>query len=467
MAANQLGVISLVFDSFRSHGESQRKSEMLLGSWESRRNDVQAGKRRNITGVCPAWMKWDADKQQFVLITHPTNWRLDREKIIQRIFDQADDGVGYVMIAKRLNEDEVPAWGVGKRASDGWHISYIHKILRNPAVIGEFQPKSRRKGMAAGVPVGDPITDYYPAVISHAQFERVSSRRAKLNVGSASRVRNNLLAGLVYCGKCNARMNFKTKNSGGRQRVNPKTGTVTVDNFVGMYLKCSGAMRGHRCNEKTAFNYLAIQNSLLDNILHLALDDGHFQHGEIVVQLEDQVAAAKRELARLEQQANAALDMTLDPAFRHDARLKDRYADASKRAQEQTTLLVELETTLAQAKGAVSPAEHVSRVKAVRQAIDSTDELERDAARNKVMDALQQLVSSIRFMPNRTIEVATAHGAVNFQLNDNGKLLQMIDLTKAMRTDVRLRAGIINRNGIARPDIEQIIAQVEARRNRA
>lgn len=457
MDRDPMAFMALIFDSFRSNSESARKADLLSKSWQSRRDAVAAGRRRNITGVCPAWMKWDKQDERFKLIE-------GRPEILQRIFDESDAGAGIAAITRRLNEDGVPSWGLGvNRCSDGWHTSYIQKILRNPAVIGEFTPRSRKKADIRGRVVGETIPDYYPQVISPAQFERVSSKRSKRNVGGAWKTRRNLLAGLCFCAKCNQTMSFIRKNTAGREMVNPSTGHVYVVKYDGLYLRCSGAHRGNRCDHKKPFNYVPIETAVLDAILHLALDDGQFAQTELIGQLDDQLTSAKRELARFEQRADAALEMTLEPAFKHDARIRNKYVEARREAEAQQALVSKLTDDLSSARGAVTPVEHVQRVASVRDAINAEDELVRDAARGKVMEALQSIVTRITFRPDRTIELAAIEGAVGFQFDEKGNLLQSVNLYN--RLD--LRKGIEHRDAIKRPDIVDAIETVERRRKKS
>lgn len=462
MEQDQTAFMTLVFDTFRSHGESKRKSEMLLASWAGRRKDFAEGKACNITGVCPAWLEWNAAAKSFVAIENAANPHLDRPSIIRRIFDEADAGVGIAMIARKLNEDAVPPWGIGKRKSDGWHQSYIQKILRNPAVVGEFQPRSRRKGQIRGTNVGDVIPDYYPQIISLSQFERVSSKRNTRNLGGASKTRHNLFAGLVRCGQCGQRMSYLKKQSAGREVRNPKTGTVTVHKNPSIYFKCSGAVRGNRCDHQGGFNYQYLQDAVLDNLLTLALDDAHFVQQHVAIHIADQLAAAKRELDRLEDSANEALTMTLDKAFRHDERVKRRYADLSEQTDKQKALVEKLDVALVAAKGRVTPGEHLARVAFVRDAIDSQDDKERDGARSKVMEALQQIVGQITFQPNRTIEVSAVEGMVGFQFDDKGNLLKRFDLTGGLH-EPALRNGMLKRDGIERSDLVELAEKVRER----
>ena len=93
-----------------------------------------------------------------------------RAAIVRRIFDLTLAGHGKAAIAHMLNTEGIEPFGDGPseaRKADGWHPSYIQKILRSEAVIGRFQPmrKSYDKGKKKRVQGGDPIEDYFPAIV--------------------------------------------------------------------------------------------------------------------------------------------------------------------------------------------------------------------------------------------------------------------------------------------------------------
>ncbi|MCE3519850.1 recombinase family protein, partial [Escherichia coli] len=84
---------------------------------------------KKLTSICPAWLKLSEDRSDFEIIS-------DRDKIVKRIFEESVAGIGAFSITKRLNGDEVAPFG----KSRGWIQSYVTKILKNRAVLGEYQP---------------------------------------------------------------------------------------------------------------------------------------------------------------------------------------------------------------------------------------------------------------------------------------------------------------------------------------
>src|SRR5690606_32027127 len=107
-------------------------------SWRIRRKAASETKKP-ITTVCPAWLVADPNMGEFRTIP-------ERVAIVKRIFEENVNGFGIRKIASRLNEDGIDTWGKGKRKGEGWHASYIQKILGNTAVLGEFQPHTRPRG---------------------------------------------------------------------------------------------------------------------------------------------------------------------------------------------------------------------------------------------------------------------------------------------------------------------------------
>ncbi len=174
----------------RSHEESALKAKRLSASWENRRR-LAVDSKRPMTGQCPKWLRLSDDKARFEVIE-------ERADIVRKIFEQSVAGTGQRKIAANLNEGGVPTFSRG----DMWHSSYIAKIIRSKSVIGEYQPKQK------GEPVGEPIPNYYPAIVSEDMFCKAQSARvSRMNPSSAGRKGlkfSNLFSGLCKCLECGA-----------------------------------------------------------------------------------------------------------------------------------------------------------------------------------------------------------------------------------------------------------------------
>ena len=124
---------------------------------------------KKLTAKAPAWLKLSQDRTKFILIP-------EAAKAIELIFRKKLAGKGAERIARELNDDP-NIWKpprTGPKKTGGWRGSYINKILRNRAVIGEFQPYKLVDGKRQ--PIGDPIPDYFPPVIDKELFYQVQAQ---------------------------------------------------------------------------------------------------------------------------------------------------------------------------------------------------------------------------------------------------------------------------------------------------
>lgn len=146
----------------RAYEESKTKSMRVGEAWRNKRNKAS---EKKLTKVAPAWLTLREDRSTFDLIE-------GRADVVRQIFGLADAGHGSFVIARRLNESGVPTF----TKSNGWHESYVTKILNNRAVLGEFQPH-RYDEHGERIPTGDPITNYFPKIIEEDQFLRIQAAR--------------------------------------------------------------------------------------------------------------------------------------------------------------------------------------------------------------------------------------------------------------------------------------------------
>jgi DNA invertase Pin-like site-specific DNA recombinase len=209
----------------RAAEESVTKSKRVRAAWDNKREQAQVKK---LTARCPYWMEITPDKTGFKLIP-------ERAAIVKRMFAMAKEGHGNSIIIKRLNEEGVPTFS--DRAK-GWYDSYVQKILTNPAVHGEFQMCLQREGKLT--PVGEPISDYYPALLSKEEWLLVNSiRQQRRDRGGVRKGKSlsNLFSGLLQCGYCGGSMNMGAHT--------PKS--HNVDRTPKRYVACSTARRGLGC----------------------------------------------------------------------------------------------------------------------------------------------------------------------------------------------------------------------------
>ena len=113
--------------------------------------------------------------------------------VVRRVFGLAIKGHGIGPIAKVLNREVAPC--ISK--SRTWRDSFVYKVLTNRACIGGPQLHILKDGEF--VPVGQPLKNYYPAVVKEATFYRAQQAlkdRSSTGRRCSDKV-SNLFAGLV------------------------------------------------------------------------------------------------------------------------------------------------------------------------------------------------------------------------------------------------------------------------------
>lgn len=229
----------------RAHEESKRKADLLSHTWIGKRERLRT-QGTILTSKVPAWLHADRVRNEIVELP-------DRVSIVGEIFEMTCKGYGTYSIAQGLNRRGIKPWGSRKNAV--WRESYIKKILASRTVLGEFQPhtvqidRDRKRRL---VPSGDPILDYYPAIISPAKFleaAQATANRRTRGGGRKGTTYANLLTGLLRC-KCTAGMRYVDKGE-------PPKG--------GKYLRCSVALAGGGCKARP-FRYEIIESKVLHAI---------------------------------------------------------------------------------------------------------------------------------------------------------------------------------------------------------
>ena len=159
--SDSFDIMRAIIELSRGHSESAMKSYRVGEAWKNKRK-LGRDVKEVLTAAVPKWLKLSADRKKIVSIPEAV-------RTIKLIFKLCIDGYGTAAICAKLNADHVPTIG----SAPYWAASYIMKILRNRAVLGEFQPYTGRNTQR--VPDGDPIANYFPAVISTDTFYAAQS----------------------------------------------------------------------------------------------------------------------------------------------------------------------------------------------------------------------------------------------------------------------------------------------------
>jgi site-specific DNA recombinase len=121
-----------------------------------------------------------------------------------------NDKVGTATICKRLNERGVPS----PRLKKPWIVSAVYRLITNPLYKGvhvamryKYQKVGQNKRTRELRPQSEWIEVPVPAIVDAATWE-AAQRQLKENKSQAKRnlKHEQLLSGLVYCGKCGRKM---------------------------------------------------------------------------------------------------------------------------------------------------------------------------------------------------------------------------------------------------------------------
>ena len=169
-----------------SHEESKKKSLRNIANWEQKRKLAREG-TKPLTKMVPGWIVCDGGKMSIDAA---------KAKPVRQIFKLARDGMGLGSITRKLNRDGTLPIGTGDR----WHSTYVHKILRDRAAIGELIMHRFVNGKRTPI---ETVPDYYPPVVPVADYEAAnaaldSRRNQGRKYGGPSSKFCNVFNGLLY-----------------------------------------------------------------------------------------------------------------------------------------------------------------------------------------------------------------------------------------------------------------------------
>ncbi|MEZ8203287.1 recombinase family protein [Vibrio splendidus] len=270
-------ILSIVTMS-RANEESEMKSRRTSAAWDKARVDALNGIKAKNSRL-PDWLSWNDDKTDFVV-------NQSAKEIIQRVFELSAGGTGIEIIARTLNEEGSRTFKQGKE----WRSSGVSKLLRNRAVIGELQ-FYQKDAQGKREPIGEPITGYYPELVSKQLFLTVQQGmdlRNKRGSGNRSGQFTNLFTGLIRCGECGAAVVTSSQTSKTPQG----------------YLKCT-----LRCESQARMNYKYTEPQVLSALSSLQSVIEKYR-----APISDETASLELEVRALNEQV-ATLESLLDRAF--------------------------------------------------------------------------------------------------------------------------------------------------------
>ena len=235
-------LVTIIFMG-RAHDESLGRSKRIREIHQAKR----ARRDPAIFGQGPAWVTRRPDG---------SGWDLKpgMAESIRRVFELSINGVGSVAIARMANAE---GW-VAPAKVQRWNTTLPNKLLRNRAVLGEYEPKEMKGSKR--VSTGEVWTDYYPRVVDEAMFLKAqAAAHNRLHLPNRRDAGyHNVLQGFAFCGHCGQTLLRKRKSG-------PK-------NAVGyaQYI-CSGKHCGEkRCPTASA---RAFEQRLLPNLVRNAVSE--------------------------------------------------------------------------------------------------------------------------------------------------------------------------------------------------
>lgn len=366
-------LISLTIMS-RAHEESKMKSIRLSAAWKEKRKGLAVKK---FTSQCPYWMTLDKTKNEFKLNN-------SHVAVVNYIFELAVSGLGNYSIVKRLNTEAVKNFG----RADYWSTSSIQVLLNNRAVLGEFQPHTKIDKKR--IPDGEPIKDYYPAIVNEQLFYRVKELRKERvltnSAGAKGTTYSNLFSGFCKCAYCGGPMNYY--NKGGKRPTSMRW----------RYLICANGKNGLGC-DSTHVQYDAFESAFVADLSQLDLSkilDNNDGDKAMRLQLEHSVMSGQLEEVqeRLKKITDLMMDSELPRTF---------IAKASELELLQDELVKKLESVQSELS-ILNIVNHTSeyrmdQLKKLSQAMKDCEGNNLYELRSKLVQAIKAIVANIFLYP--------------------------------------------------------------------
>lgn len=287
-------IISII-EMSRAHGESQRKAE-LVGAAFANKQELARRYMKPMGNTCPLWLKLKEGWRDYATDGSAYEEIPERADVVRRIFRWAIEGYGKGIIVKNLNAEGIPSFKsevekLKAKGLDGWGASSVDKVLKNKAVFGEYQPMTVQ-GAPKGqrINAGDPIPNYFPAVISSDTFYEAQAAIDGRRTAKATKqsTKFNIWQGIGKCERCGGAMHLVNKG------IPPKGGA---------YLRCCNVRKG-QCKAKSVRldHAEAVFRGMLIRLDALALvKDSSAQIAKALKAIEGKLSEAKRRLQALEE----------------------------------------------------------------------------------------------------------------------------------------------------------------------
>lgn len=400
----------------RAHDESLTKSRRLKAAWMNKRSRLQ---EKKLTARCPLWMELNDDRTRFEFIP-------ERASVVREIISLAKNGMGQTIIAKTLNSRSVPSFSGNPK---GWHPSYIQKILTSTALYGEYQPGIFENGRV--IPHGEPVADYYPALITRDEFYSLQAYRSQNAVGGGKARKGetipNLLSGLLRCGYCGNPMVIagaaakRIRSADGKEVMRPPKKVLVCDGGR-RGLGCYAVQWGHKDFETS---FLSFTRGIEFERILTDVRSGHEESRDLT--LDERIRSIEAEISAKD--ARIKNLMVAIEEGNAPASLVDRIRSLEEEVTELTRTKVQLSTELNLHRAAHQ--ELTSAAKTARSMIDTMESM--------TNDELFRVRAALAAQFRRTIASVTLYPA--------GRLFthEQVERQRASLIDAGLVAGQVDR----------------------
>lgn len=430
-------VMMAILKAEAAYDHSHEKSKKLKKAWSLRIEAIQAGEKRAFTPLLPAWMEVCPTTDAPVLNKH-------RAAVLREIYEWYEQGYGLPAMVRMLNGRQEPSWGYGARRSKaGWNTAYLHKLLTNRAVLGEYRPGSRGHSEIYKRDKGILINDYYPQAIPADLFNKVQSRRSSRRTmgGRAEKTMSNLFSGMAFCTCCGAAMYFQSQQRAGRLTNHKSKLDGRKLSYISKrdrsYLMCNNNRRQHVCTNNARYRYENLEDSILDAVLNVAMDNKSFEVADRAATVRTTIAETERLLEGKRYQLENLSEALRD---RFSKTVNNQIADLEEEIDRDEAELKTMRATLLREEGDATPDEHLRRVAAVRDGLHSEVEEERYGARVRVRAALAR-VMTIQCDDKGIATAILANGLMAWRFNKQGQPRGTVDLRNQLDTHKGLTRG--------------------------
>ena len=186
-SSNAIDLLQAILHMDNAHKESARKSGLGKDEWEKRFKAARETKK-HIGSRVSNWLTLDKASGKYLVNEHAF--------AVGRIFELCLQGLGSTAISQTMNAEGYRTFNKGDR----WGTSAVLTILKNRAAIGEL----------ALMDGGEPIPDYFPAVVNLETFDAAKNMVKERETGKITKQSAdfNVWRKLVVCGACGSAMNI-------------------------------------------------------------------------------------------------------------------------------------------------------------------------------------------------------------------------------------------------------------------